>query len=142
MELHPSPLTNTADRGGLAAAIARGELARLQWTRDGTLLSPEAFAARRGITPAELDQLEARGQLFSLAVGGARWYPAELLRMSAFDGAALCETLGELEPTEKLIFVMRVHGALGGSTAADAIAAGGIDRVLSLAAGWLAQCAR
>lgn len=142
MEPQPNPAKYATQHGGLAGAVERGELARHQWTLDGTLLSPEVFAARRGLTAMELSQLEADGELFSLEVGGARWYPAELLRIGSDDGAALCAALRELGPTEKLIFLMRGHGALGGMTVAHATVAGGINRVLDLAAEWRAECLR
>lgn len=142
MESQPNPAKYAALHGGLAGAVERGELVRHQWALDGTLLSPEVFAARRGVVAVELSQLEAGGQLFSLEVGGARWYPAELLRMSPNDEAALCAAMRELRPTEKLIFLMRDHGALGGMTVAHAIAAGDINRVLDLAAEWRAECLR
>lgn len=142
MEYQPNPATYAVRHGGLAGAVERGELVRHQWTLDGTLLSPEDFAARRGVVAVELSQLEAGGQLFSLEVGGTRWYPAELLRMSPNDEAALCAAMRELGPAEKLIFLMRDHGALGGMPVADAIAAGGINRALDLAAEWRAECVR
>lgn len=142
MEYQPNPATYAVRHGGLAGAVERGDLVRHQWRLDGTLLSPEVFATRRGVTAVELSQLEAGGQLFSLEVGGARWYPAELLRMSPSDEASLCAALDQLEPTEKLIFLMRDHGALGGVTVAAAVAANGINRVLALAAEWRAECVR
>lgn len=142
MESQPNPAAYAAQHGGLARAVERRELVRHQWRLDGTLLSPEVFATRRGVTPVELSQLEAGGQLFSLEVGGVRWYPAELLRMSPGDAAALSAALGALAPTEKLIFLMRDHGALGGMTVVDAVAAGGINRVLALAAAWCSEQGR
>lgn len=125
-----------AHRGGLAAAIQRGALAQEEWTRDGTLLSAAEFAEKRRLTPTELAALEAEGELFSVQVGDARWYPAELAHMGASDSAALSAALAGLEPTAKLVFLMRRHGTLGGMTVATALANCGINRVLALAAAW------
>ena len=141
MEQQPSAVTPAASRGGLAAAIERGKLARRQWTLDGTLLSQKTFAARRDMAPDALVALEAQGRVFSLEIDGVRWYPAELLRMDAGDAEALCAALAELEPTVKLGFLMRRHGALAGMTAASSIAEGGINRVLALASAWRSEAA-
>lgn len=139
MEQQPNYDAYAGHRGGLAAAIQRGALAREEWTRDGTLLSAAEFAARRRLTLMDLVALEARGELFSLEVDDARWYPAELAHMGASDAAALSAALAGLEPTAKLVFLMRRHGTLGGTTVATAIANGGINRVLALAAAWRAE---
>lgn len=128
--------------GGLAAAVERGALARTDWTSDGTLLSAEAFAARRGVTVGQLEALEARGEVFALEVDNARWYPAELLRVSPDDAAVLCAAAAGLEPSQRLVFLIRRHGALGGVTASAAIADGGMNRVLALVSAWLTEAAR
>jgi hypothetical protein len=139
MEPQPNYDAYAAHRGGLAAAIRRGAFAREEWTRDGTLLSAPEFAARRRLTPMELVALEARGELFSVEVDDARWYPAELLRIGAGDAAALTAALAGLEPTAKLVFLLRRHGAFGGATVVTMLANSGINRVLALAAAWRAE---
>lgn len=139
MEQQPNYDAYAGHRGGLAAAIQRGALARDEWTRDGTLLSAADFAAKRLLPLSELAALEARGELFSVEVDDASWYPAELVGMGASDAAALSAVLAGLEPATKLVFLMRRHGTLGGTTVATAIANGGINRVLALAAGWRAE---
>ena len=100
--------------GGLSAALSRGRAARLAWTQDGTLLTPEAYAAARGISPSVLPELEARGELFSLAIEGACWYPSELLKLSPDESSAVCRVLAGDDAASQLVFVMRTHGALAG----------------------------
>lgn len=126
----------SASSGGLAGALERGRAARRSWTQDGTLLSAADYAAHRGVAPAALQHFEGRGELFSLDVNGRRWYPAELLKLSAEDAAALCKELAGEEAARQLIFVMRKHGALGGQTVAEATGRGQLVHVLQLAAAW------
>lgn len=121
---------------GLAGAIERGRAARLAWTQDGTLLTAEAYAVARGIPPSVLPELEAQGELFSLGVEGARWYPAELLKLTVDEASAVCRELAGDDAASQLVFLMRVHGALGGCTIAAAIAQGQLAAVLRLAHAW------
>ena len=121
--------------GGLSAALSRGRAARLAWTQDGTLLTPEAYAAARGISPSVLPELEARGELFSLAIEGACWYPSELLKLSPDESSAVCRVLAGDDAASQLVFVMRTHGALAGQTVATAIAGGQLATVLRLEIG-------
>jgi uncharacterized protein (DUF433 family) len=122
--------------GGLAGALERGRAARRAWMHDGTLLSAADYAAHGGVEPGALQLLEGRGELFALEVDGGRWYPAELLKLSAEDAAALCKELAGEEAARQLIFVMRKHGALGGQTVAETIGRGHLARVLQLAVAW------
>lgn len=122
--------------GGLAGAVERGRAARQSWTQDGTLLTPADFAATRGISPSVLPELEARGELFSLDIEGARWYPAELLKLSPDEASALCRELAGDDAARQLIFVMRKHGALAGQTVAEAVCQGQLAKVLQLACAW------
>lgn len=121
---------------GLAGAQERGRLARQLWIADGVLISAAAYAASRGLSEPELAALETRGELFSVAIDGVRWYPAELLKLSHDATAALCQALGPLDDASKLVFVMRTHGALGGMTVTEAALRGQWDRVLTLAKSW------
>lgn len=122
--------------GGLAAAQERGRAARLAWTQDGTLLTAADYAAARGIPSSVLPDLEAQGELFSLDVEGARWYPSELLKLSPNEASAVCRTLAGDDPARKLIFIMRGHGALAGQTVTAAIAQGQLAEVLRFANVW------
>lgn len=122
--------------GGLSAAVERGRAARLAWTHDGTLLRATDYAAARDISPLELPGLEARGELFSLEIEGATWYPAELLKLAPDEAAALCRELAGDDSAAQLIFLMRTHGALAGQTVAAAVSQGRFADVLRLARAW------
>ncbi len=122
--------------GGLGGVLERGRAARLGWTQDGTLLTATDFAAERGIPSSLLPELEGRGELFSLDIEGARWYPAALLKLSPDESSALCRMLGGSDADRKLIFVMRQHGALGGQDVVSVIAQGQLAAVLRLAEAW------
>jgi hypothetical protein len=45
--------------------------------------------------------------------------------------------LGDIDPASKLIFLKRKHGALGGSTPADAVEKGKLVDVVRLAKDWV-----
>lgn len=122
--------------GGLAGAFERGIAAKRAWTTDGTLLSAAAFANRRGVSLDELAVLEVRDEVFSIVVDDAHWYPSELLNLSPSDAAAVCSELADEDPSRKLIFLMRTHGALGGTTVAAAVAEGCINLAIELAKAW------
>lgn len=132
-QLHLSPQPAT---GGLAAAQERGRAARVAWTQDGTLLTATDYAAARGIAPSVLPELEARSELFSLDIEGARWYPSELLKLSPDVASAVCRTLAGDDAARQLIFIMRGHGSLAGQTITTAIAQGQLAKVLRLAHTW------
>jgi hypothetical protein len=122
--------------GGFESALARGRDAKREWTRDGTLVTPEMFARARGVSVQDLRDWETIGTLFSMVVDDAPYYLAELLMFAAADAAAVCLALGGEDPASKLIFFMRKHGMLGGKTVAQAIEGGGLQAVLRAAETW------
>lgn len=135
----PSSVQASAPRralGGLDGAIERGRAAQQAWIQDGTLVCAHDYAARRGLTLDALPLLEASGELFSIDIDTARWYPAELLRLGQEDAAALCRALSGDDAMRQLVFLMRRHGALGGNTVTAAIAQGRLAQVLELASSW------
>jgi hypothetical protein len=132
----PHTFAQATTYDGLTAAIERGRAARLAWAQDGTLLTAADYAAARGIPLSVLPELEARGELFSLDVQGARWYPSELLKLSPEAAAALCRELAGDNLSRQFIFLMRTHGALAGQTVSTAIGQGRLARVSQLAHAW------
>lgn len=122
--------------GGLKEATARGEQAKLDWTKDGTLLTPEAFAQRRQVPVEGLVDAEASGQLFSMHVDGRPYYLAELLKFAPADAATLCAALGTEDGASKMIFLLRRHGMLGGRTVAEAVDSGEMHEALNAAQAW------
>jgi hypothetical protein len=128
--------TPEAVSGGLTGALERGIPALLSWTQDGTLLSGTEYAAARSVPPSALVELEARSELFSLEIYGARWYPSALLALTVDEAAVLCRALAGDEPTRQLTFIVRKHGALAGETVTAAVRQGRLARVLQLARDW------
>lgn len=121
---------------GFAAAVERGREARQAWVLDGVVLSTAEFARARGVGQHLLAELRVRGDLFAVVMDGETWWPAELLKLTTEDAAALCHALGNADDSRKLVFLMRRHGALGGRTVAKAIAMGRLADALRLAAAW------
>lgn len=127
------------EQSGLAAALGSGRTALDRWVSDGIVLPATAFAERRGVTPGQLAAAVRRGELFSKGIRGRRYYVAALLEVEPAASAAVCRALTGLEDSEKAIFWLRKHGAIGGRTVVEAIRAGDLDRVVQLAAANAAQ---
>ncbi|MCW5665471.1 MAG: hypothetical protein KIT35_16685 [Piscinibacter sp.] len=119
--------------GGLRGAVERGHSAQRAWIRDGVLVSRGEFAAARGVTPEQLEVMKTEGELFTIVVDGEDWWPADLLKLSPSEAAYVCLALRMHEDAVKLLFLVRKHGALAGRTVVEAIHAGLLRRVLSLA---------
>jgi hypothetical protein len=102
--------------GGLAGAIRRGEAARVEWVRAGEVVPAKTLADAWGLTPQALGPAAKRGELFSVAVKGQRYYPREFLELDREDVSDVCRALAPLTAAEKLVFWKRPHGALAGKT--------------------------
>jgi hypothetical protein len=123
--------------GGLAGAVARGEAARVQWVKEGLVVSGEQLAQAWGLTRQALAPAAERGEVFAVKVGNRLYYPHAFLGMERAAVAAICHALGDLGASEKLIFWLRKHGALAGNSVAAALEAGvGLAKVERLAAAW------
>ena len=78
-----------------------------------------------------------RGEIFAVKVGNRLYYPQAFLGMDREAVAAICRALGDLGASEKLMFWLRVHGALAGMGVAAALESGtGLAKVERLAAAW------
>lgn len=124
------------DETAASLAAMRGEARLMTWTRDGTLLEAAKFADAWGIDPDALDHARARTEIFALWIDGKYWYPAEAIRLGKSVAALINHSLGDIDPSSKLLFLLRPHGALRGHTAVEAIARGQLDEVLRLADDW------
>lgn len=123
--------------GGLAGATARGEAARVQWVKDGLVVPGEQLAQAWGLTRQALAPAADRGEIFAVKVGNRLYYPQVFLGMDRVAVAAICRALGDLGPSEKLMFWLREHGALAGKSVATALEAGAdLAKVERLAAAW------
>ena len=123
--------------GGLAGATARGEAARVQWVKDGLVVSGEDLAQAWGLTRQALAPAADRGEVFAVKIGNRLYYPRAFLGMDREAVASICRALGDLGASEKLMFWLREHGALAGKSVTAALDAGtGLAKVERLAAAW------
>ncbi len=123
--------------GGLAAATARGEAARVQWVKAGLVVPGEQLAQAWGLTRQALAPAADRGEVFAVKVGNRLYYPQAFLGMDRETVAAICRALGGLGASEKLMFWLRDHGALAGKSVAAALDAGvAVAKVERLAEAW------
>jgi len=123
--------------GGLAGATARGEAARVQWVKDGLVVSGEDLAQAWGLTRQALAPAADRGEVFAVKIGNRLYYPQAFLGMDREAVASICRALGDLGASEKLMFWLREHGALAGKSVTAALDAGtGLAKVERLAAAW------
>ena len=133
------PATISADlgRGGLAGATARGEAARVQWIKDGLVVSGEQLAQAWGLTRQALAPAAERGEVFAVKIGNRLYYPQPFLSLDRETVARVCRALGDIGASEKLMFWLRDHGALAGKSVARALEAGTpVARVERLATAW------
>lgn len=131
---------------GLAAAVARGEAARVEWVRSGEVVPASVLAEKWGLTPQALGPAADRGEVFAIVVKRRRYYPKEFLELCREDVAAVSQSLGNLSPEEKLVFWKHAHGALGGKTVLQLLSrknrASQLTRVTELARARAAQQAK
>ena len=129
------PVTEKS-KATLDASRVGGQAQMLAWVDDRTLIPSKEFGARRGVERQALAGAVKRNALFGFKVNNLVYYPAVLADMPAADSSALCLALGTMSPGEKLLFLLRKHGALDGLTASQAVHESKLARVLELAAAW------
>jgi hypothetical protein len=130
-------VTRQAEAGGLAGATARGEAARVRWVKDGLVVPGEQLAQAWGLTRQALAPAAVRGEVFAVKVGNRLYYPQAFLGLDRETVATVCRALGDLSPSEKLMFWLRDHGALAGQSAAAALESGApVSQVERLARAW------
>ncbi len=129
--------SQAAASGGLAGATARGEAARVQWVKDGLVVPGEQLAQAWGLTRQALAPAADRGEVFAVKIGNRLYYPQAFLALDREAVATVCRALGDLGASEKLMFWLREHGALGGKGVAAALDAGvAVAKVERLATAW------
>ncbi len=101
---------------GLEGAVAQGEAAKVAWVASGEVIPARSLADAWGLTPQALGPAADRNELFPIVVKSRRYYPREFLQLNRDDVSAVSKALGNLSPTEKLVFWKRSHGALNGKT--------------------------
>ncbi|EWS57020.1 MULTISPECIES: hypothetical protein [unclassified Methylibium] len=124
-------------RGGLVAAQARGAAARARWIEEGLVVPGPKLAQAWGIPQETLATAAASGEVVSIAIDGGEYFPEALLSLDRLTAGAICRALPQIHDTERLMFWLRDHGALGGKHPAAALKAGTpIDQVIALARAW------
>ncbi|MCE3606467.1 hypothetical protein LXA47_23075 [Massilia sp. P8910] len=117
-------------------ALARGDAVLAKWIQDRVLVDTNAVAHAWNISSQAVHAARKRGEIFAVWANGKHWYAREALRFERGKLARINRTLGDVDPSSKLLFFLRQHGALGGRIVADAIAGGDLDDVLRLARNW------
>ncbi len=117
-------------------ALERGHLARMEWIKSGFLVPSEVYAAKLEIDALDLQKFEERGELFSIVVDGISYYPSDALKMPFSVMSGICAAFKGKSPSERMVFIMRKHGALGGKTVAQAVEDGELANVLQLVKSW------
>jgi hypothetical protein len=131
-----APLLGIGNSTAPSRAEARGEARLVRWTQDGTLVGGATVETAWGVKRQTVDAARERGEIFSVWVKGKHWYPSDTLKFERSSLAAINRALGNVDPSSKLLFLLRTHGALGGQTPAEAVVNGKLDDVLRLAADW------
>lgn len=128
---------------GLAAAVARGEAAKVEWVSSGEVVPAKTLAEVWGLTPQALGPAAERGEVFAVVVKRQRYFPKEFLELDRDDVGAVSKALGSLSPAEKLVFWKRPHGSLGGKTVLQLLTGkkdgAQLGRVIRLARAWAAE---
>jgi hypothetical protein len=133
----PASLSDQVVSIAHSSAAVRGEARLVGWTQDGTLVSGNAVETAWNVRRQTVDAARERGEIFSVWVKGKHWYPSEALKLERSALKMINQALGDADPSSKLLFLLREHGALRGKTPADAVGYGMLDDVLRLASEWI-----
>ena len=116
-------------------ARERGARRLSRWTQDGTLITPQQLAKAWGQDLQTLQAAVQRGDVFEVWAGNAPYVAAVFTAMGIDATAKVCQALGRMPASAKLIFLMREHGGLNGQTVLQALASGtSMCRIEQLAA--------
>lgn len=105
-------------------ALERGARRLTRWTQDGTLIAPQQLAKAWGQDLQTVQAAVQRGEIFEIWVGNAPYFASCFTDMGIDATGKVCQALGRLTASEKLIFLMREHGGLNGQTVFQALASG------------------
>lgn len=124
------------DGTGLEAALRRGQERLAKWATDGVLVPGSSLASSWGWSIADFRQVRARGDIFAVDVAGHDFFPAAWSHLEPLDVIEVCRVQHQLSPSQQLVFWLKKHGGLRGSTVREALTTGNRTRVLELAAEW------
>lgn len=113
-----------AQEKSIEAALERGAGALKRWTQNGTLIDPQQLVQAWGQDVQTVQAAVQRGDLFEVWVDRMPYFPSALASLNSAEAVMVCHALGGLTASEKLVFLMREHGGLGGQTVAQALKSG------------------
>lgn len=126
-----------AEHPEIEAALARGAARLVQWTKDGTLVTPERFAEQRGLGAHEVQAALQRGDVFQVWVNDSPFFPSALIPLGLEQAAQVCQALEGNAASSKLSFLLRKHGGLGDKTVVEALSSGlSLNLVCEIAHEW------
>ena len=108
----------------IEAALERGASKLTRWTQDGTLIEPQQLAKAWGQDLQAVQAAVQRGALFEVWVDKVPYCLAAFIALGVEATAMVCQTLGGLTASAKLVFLMREHGALNQQTVLQALKSG------------------
>ncbi len=113
-----------AQEKSIEAALERGASTLKRWTQNGTLVEPQKLAQAWGQDVQTVQAAVQRGDLFEVWVDKTPYFASALLGLNSAEAVKLCHALGGMTASEKLMFLMREHGGLGGQTVVQALKLG------------------
>jgi len=116
--------TGMEQERSIEGALERGATALTRWARDGTLIAPRQLAKAWGQDLHTLQAAVRRGDLFEVWVDEIPYCSALFVGLGVEATAKVCQALGGMTASEKLVFLMREHGALSGQTVIQALSTG------------------
>lgn len=108
----------------IEAALERGASRLTRWTQDGTLIAPQQLAKAWDQDLRALQAAVQRGELFEVWVDKTPYFAAVFAALGIEATARVCQALGGLTASAKLVYLMREHGALNGQTVLQALKSG------------------
>jgi hypothetical protein len=108
----------------IEAALERGASRLTRWSQDGTLIAPQQLAKAWDQDLRALQTAVQRGDLFEVWVDKTPYFAAVFTALGIEATAKVCQALGGLTASAKLLFLIREHGALNGQTVLQALKSG------------------
>ena len=121
----------------IEASLLRGAAKLVQWTKDGTLVTPEQLAKQWNLGALEVEAAVQRGDVFQVWVNDSPFFPSALIPLGLEQATQVCKALDGTAASSKLIFMQRKHGRLGDRTVVEALSSGfQLSLVCELAGEW------
>lgn len=117
-------------------AVRRGEMLLESWIKDKTLINADSLAFAWKIKTQEVENMQENGSLFALHIEGQNYYPQLMTNLPIEDAIKINKAFDiSVDPSTKVIFLMRKHGSLGGKTVVQA-ANEQMESIIDIARSW------